>query len=103
MGVEGTLATHPGTAWAFRTIDDRRVSNGNGVRGHDRGDVAGPPRVDLVGCSLVRPVWVEVDRKRSNRAPDAEALGVVTAHCKVPAKAELENKCPDWVNDSLLP
>jgi hypothetical protein len=50
----------------------------------------------------VMAVWVEVDRKRSNRAPDAEPLGVVTAYCKLPAKADPENKCPEWVNDSLL-
>jgi hypothetical protein len=47
-------------------------------------------------------VWVEVDTKRSNRAPDAEPLGVVTAFCKFPADPDPEDKCPDWVNDSLL-
>lgn len=51
----------------------------------------------------VMAVWVEVDRKRSNRAPDAEPHGVVTAYCKLPGKPDPENKCPDWVNDSLLP
>jgi hypothetical protein len=51
----------------------------------------------------VMSVWVEVDRKRSNRAPDPEPHGVVTAYCKLPANADPENKCPDWVNDSLLP
>ena len=48
-------------------------------------------------------VWVEVDRKRSNRAPDPEPHGVVTAYCKYPVNPDPENKCPDWVNDSLLP
>jgi hypothetical protein len=50
----------------------------------------------------VMAVWVEVDPANSNEAPDDEPLGVVTAYCKVPAKANFENKCPEWVNDSLL-
>jgi hypothetical protein len=50
----------------------------------------------------VMAVWVEVDPAISNEAPDDEPLGVVTAYCKVPAKANFENKCPEWVNDSLL-
>lgn len=46
---------------------------------------------------------VEVDRQPSGRAPDGEPFGVVTAYCKIPANANPENKCPEWVNDSLLP
>jgi len=46
-------------------------------------------------------VWVEVDRKPSNQAPDTQPFGVVTAYCKIPAKANPENKCPQWVNDTL--
>lgn len=49
----------------------------------------------------VMSVWVEVDRAPSNQAPDSHPFGVLTAYCKVPAKADPENKCPDWVNDSL--
>lgn len=51
----------------------------------------------------VMSVCVEVDRKRTNLAPDPEPHGVVTAYCKLPANANPEDKCPDWVNDSLLP
>lgn len=57
-------------------------------------------RVDGHG---VMSVWVEVDRKPSSQAPDGEPFGVVTAYCKIPANANPENKCPEWVNDSLLP
>lgn len=46
-------------------------------------------------------VWVEVDRSASKQAPDPEPFGVVTAYCKIPAKADPENRCPQWVNDSL--
>lgn len=46
-------------------------------------------------------VWVEVDRKPSGDAPDQQPFGVVTAYCKYPAKPDPENKCPDWVNDTL--
>jgi len=49
----------------------------------------------------VMAIWVEVDRSRSNDAPDPEPFGVETAYCKIPANANPENKCPDWVNDSL--
>lgn len=49
----------------------------------------------------VMSVWVEVDRSASNQAPDSEPFGVVTAYCKIPANAEPENKCPQWVNDSI--
>jgi hypothetical protein len=49
----------------------------------------------------VMSVWVEVDRSPSNQAPDSEPFGVVTAYCKIPAKADPENKCPQWVNDSI--
>lgn len=48
-------------------------------------------------------VWVEIDRTPSGRAPDQEPFGVVTAYCKIPINAGPENKCPEWVNDSLLP
>ena len=51
----------------------------------------------------VMTVWVEVDRAPSNRAPDGEPFGVVTAYCKLPINPNPENKCPEWVNDSLLP
>jgi len=46
-------------------------------------------------------IWVEVDRAGSNDAPDPEAFGVVTAYCKVPSNPNPENKCPNWVNDSM--
>lgn len=49
----------------------------------------------------VMAVWVEVDRSPSKDAPDAQPFGVVTAYCKIPAKADAENRCPDWVNDTL--
>lgn len=49
----------------------------------------------------VMAIWVEVDRSSSDKAPDREPFGVLTAYCKVPSKANLENKCPAWVNDSL--
>ena len=49
----------------------------------------------------VMAVWVEVDRSPSKDAPDAQPFGVVTAYCKVPARANVENLCPEWVNDSL--
>ena len=51
----------------------------------------------------VMDVWVEVDRAPSITAPDDEPFGVVTAYCKIPYNADPENKCPEWVNDSLLP
>lgn len=51
----------------------------------------------------VMTVWVEVAVTPSNDAPDREPFGVVTAYCKLPAKPDRENKCPEWVNDSLLP
>lgn len=50
----------------------------------------------------IMAVWVEISRKPSDDAPDDEPFGVLTAYCKVPAKADPENKCPEWVNDSLL-
>lgn len=50
----------------------------------------------------VMSVWVEVDPSRSGQAPDTERFGVVTAYCKLPSNANPENKCPDWVNESLL-
>lgn len=46
-------------------------------------------------------VWVEVDRAPSRDAPDSQQFGVVTAYCKLPAKNNFENKCPDWVNGTL--
>ncbi|WP_433784363.1 hypothetical protein ACQPX6_29535 [Actinomycetospora sp. CA-101289] len=46
-------------------------------------------------------VWVEADPRPSNQAPDDQRFGVVTAYCKVPLSANPENKCPDWVNDTL--
>lgn len=46
-------------------------------------------------------VWVEVDRAPSRDAPDSQPFGVLTAFCKLPPKADAENKCPDWVNASL--
>jgi hypothetical protein len=49
----------------------------------------------------VMSVWVEVDRSPSNQAPDSRPFGVVTAYCKIPAKADPENKCPQWVNVSI--
>lgn len=49
----------------------------------------------------VMSVWVEVDRSPSNQAPDSQPFGVVTAYCKIPAKADPENKCPQWVNESI--
>jgi hypothetical protein len=49
----------------------------------------------------VMSVWVEVDRAPSNQAPDSQPFGVLTAYCKVPAKADPESKCPQWVNDSI--
>lgn len=51
----------------------------------------------------VMTVWVEVDRRPSEDAPDRESFGVVTAYCKLPVNANRENECPEWVNDSLLP
>jgi hypothetical protein len=49
----------------------------------------------------VMSIWVEVDRKGSNEAPDSEPFGVVTAYCKIPRNANPENKCPGWVDDSM--
>jgi hypothetical protein len=46
-------------------------------------------------------IWVIVDRKPSNAAPDGEPLGVVTAFCKYPAKGDPENRCPDWVDETM--
>ena len=51
----------------------------------------------------VMTVWVEVDKQPSTGAPDREPFGVLTAYCKLPAKADREKECPEWVNDSLLP
>lgn len=50
----------------------------------------------------VMSVWVEADPSPSGEAPDSERFGVVTAYCKLPYNANPENKCPDWVNESLL-
>ena len=49
----------------------------------------------------IMTVWVEVDLKPSKDAPDNEPFGVVTAYCKLPASANPESRCPDWVNESL--
>lgn len=49
----------------------------------------------------VMSVWVEVDRTSSKDAPDQQPFGVGTAYCKIPANADPENKCPDWVNQTL--
>lgn len=49
----------------------------------------------------VMSVWVDVDPRPSRDAPDPVAFGVLTAYCKLPAKADPENKCPQWVNDTL--
>jgi len=49
----------------------------------------------------VMSVWVEVDPALSNQAPDSQPFGVVTAYCKIPAKANPENRCPQWVNESI--
>lgn len=51
----------------------------------------------------VMTIWVEVDPTPSRQTPDREPFGVVTAYCKLPVNANPENKCPEWVNDSLLP
>jgi hypothetical protein len=56
-------------------------------------------RVDGHG---VMAVWVEIDRNPSTDAPDSEPFGVLTAYCKIPHNADPEEKCPEWVNDSLL-
>ena len=50
----------------------------------------------------VERVWVEADPSPSGEAPDGERFGVVTAYCKLPYNANPENKCLDWVNESLL-
>lgn len=47
-------------------------------------------------------VWVEVDPGPSDEAPDDERFGVLTAYCKLPQGGLPENKCPDWVNDSMF-
>jgi hypothetical protein len=49
----------------------------------------------------VMQVWVDVDRHASDKAPDTLPFGVLTAYCKLPSNAGPENKCPDWVNDTL--
>ncbi|WP_219417033.1 hypothetical protein [Pseudonocardia nigra] len=49
----------------------------------------------------IMSIWVEVDRSQSKEAPDREPFGVLTAYCKIPRNANPENKCPDWVNESL--
>jgi hypothetical protein len=49
----------------------------------------------------IMSIWVEVDRSESRDAPDGEPFGVVTAYCKIPHNANPENKCPEWVSDSL--
>lgn len=49
----------------------------------------------------VMSVWVEVDPRPSGQAPDSLPFGVLTAYCKLPGKANPENKCPEWVNDTL--
>lgn len=49
----------------------------------------------------VLAVWVDTDPARSKEAPDAEPFGVVTAYCKIPRRADPENRCPAWVNETL--
>ena len=49
----------------------------------------------------VMSVWVEVDPRQSKDAPDTEPFGVLTAYCKLPVRAAPENRCPDWVNETL--
>ena len=49
----------------------------------------------------VMSVWVDVDPGPSDVAPDRSPFGVVTAYCKLPRNAGPENKCPDWVNETL--
>lgn len=49
----------------------------------------------------IMSVWVEVDPAPSKDAPDRERFGVVTAYCKIPRNANPENRCPDWVNDTI--
>lgn len=46
-------------------------------------------------------VWVEVDPRPSKDAPDPQPFGVVTAYCKIPARAAAEDRCPAWVNETL--
>ncbi|MDQ4116467.1 MAG: hypothetical protein M3235_05825 [Actinomycetota bacterium] len=50
----------------------------------------------------IMSVWVEVDPRASDEAPDDERFGVLTAYCKLPQGSLPENKCPSWVNDSML-
>lgn len=47
-------------------------------------------------------VWVEVDPRPSGEAPDDERMGVLTAYCKLPQGSGPENKCPDWVSESMV-
>ena len=42
----------------------------------------------------VMSVWVEVDRTPSKDAPDNEPFGVLTAYCKIPAKAGAREPVP---------
>jgi len=42
-----------------------------------------------------------VDLKPSKDAPDVEPFGVVTAYCKIPVEADVENVCPEWVNETV--
>ena len=49
----------------------------------------------------VMAVWVDIDPAASKEAPDREPFGVLTAYCKLPSKADAENRCPDWVNATL--
>jgi hypothetical protein len=53
------------------------------------------------GFPRIDPVRQERVRSPSNKAPDSAPFGGVTAYCKIPAKADAENKCPQWVNDSI--
>jgi hypothetical protein len=58
-------------------------------------------RSDVSGEALLTSRSIEVDRSGSREAPDTERFGVVTAYCRISRNANSENKCPEWVNDSL--
>jgi hypothetical protein len=80
-------------------VIERVVSSAYSIRGpQQRRRYIAEFRVEGRG---LMSVWVEVDRAPSNQAPDSQPFGVLTAYCKIPSEADLENKCPEWVNESI--
>jgi hypothetical protein len=107
---QGRSAARPGAfGWLHATIDHNvddhvieRITSSSYPRTAPRGRVRYSAEL-RVSRNSVMTVYIEVDPTPSNEAPDDERFGVVTAYCKLPRNADAENKCPYWVNDSLLP